>query len=221
MNEVPSRVRVAFQAWLDDIDDEFVGAALVVAEALPRTARALLLGEAAVVDVVRSMASDVNERCRWVEEQGFLLLAREAPVAGDLRRLVGILRLVTSVERSAALLRHVGEAVERVDTTALPAEIREIIEALGTHAGDVFRQGVDAWRRRDGLAVHEVDQSDETVDRLQERLLVRAREVVEGPAELLLLGLLARYYERIADHGVSFAQHASFAVTGERIDVGR
>ncbi|MBS3941126.1 MAG: hypothetical protein KG028_09210 [Actinobacteria bacterium] len=221
MNEVPARARMAFQAWLDDIDDEFVGAALLVAEALPRTARALLLGEAAVVDVVRSMASDVNERCRWVEEQGFLLLAREAPVAGDLRRLVGILRLVTSVERSAALLRHVGEAVERVDTTALPAEIREIIEALGANAGDVFRQGVDAWRRKDGLAVHEVDHSDETVDRLQQRLLVRAREVVEGPAELLLLGLLARYYERIADHGVSFAQHASFAVTGERIDVGR
>ncbi|MFA9444308.1 phosphate uptake regulator PhoU [Egicoccus sp. AB-alg6-2] len=214
-------LRGAFQARLDDVDDELVGAALVVAEALPRTARALLQGEAAVADVVRSMARDVNERCRWVEEQGFVLLAREAPVAGDLRRLVGILRLVTSVERSAALLRHIGEAVERVDTTALPDEIRAIIEALGTSAGEVFRQGVDAWRRRDALAVHEVDREDEMVDRLQQRLLGRAREVVDAPAELLLLGLLARYYERIADHGVSFAQHAAFAVTGARIDVGR
>ncbi|MFA9429788.1 phosphate uptake regulator PhoU [Egicoccus sp. AB-alg2] len=221
IHEPQAPVRVAFQQWLDEIDDELIGGALLVAEALPRSARAFLGRDLTVVDEVRAMASDVNDRCRRVEEQGFLLLARESPVAGDLRRLVGILRLVTAVERSAALLRHVGEAVERVDAPMLPAEIRTTIEELAAYTAEVFRRGVDAWRQRDGLAVHEVDRLDESVDRLQEHLLDASQRQVDGAAELLVLGLLARYYERIADHGVSFAQHATFAVTGERVDVGR
>ena len=218
--EPPGPARMAFHHWLDDIDDELIGGALLVAEVLPRAARAFLGGDRAVVDEVRAMAADVDERCRRVESQGFLLLARESPMAGDLRRLVGILRLVTAVERSAALLRHIGEAVERVDAPTLPPGIRATIDELGTATADVFRQGIDAWRRRDALAVHEIDRLDGAVDRLQVQLLDSAREQVDGAAELLLLGLLARYYERIGDHGVSFAQHATFAVTGERVDVG-
>jgi phosphate transport system protein len=45
-------------------------------------------------------------------------------------------------------------------------------------------------------------------------------EQLTDPAQLIALGLLARYWERIADHGVSFAQHGTFAVTGERVEVG-
>lgn len=167
------------------------------------------------------MAADVNERCRRVEDEGFLLLAREAPVSGDLRRLVAMLRLVWAVERSAALLRHVAETTERFDARLLPLQVRQQVEELAVRAAEVFRQGVDAWRLRDGLAITELDRRDAQVDVIAQGLMTRSEEQVDSPADLLMLGLLARYFERIADHGVAFAQHGTFAVTGERSPVRR
>jgi phosphate transport system protein len=212
-------VRVHFQGWLDEIDDELVGGALLVSAAVPRITRAWVAGDRAAIDETRALNADVCERVRRVEEQGFLLLAREAPVGGDLRRLVAMLRLVTSVERSAALLKHVAETLGRVEPGDLAPETRQQAEELGRRAGEVFRRGVDAWRSRDGLAVHELDDEDDGVDRLSIGLLQQA-DAVESPAEAMALAQLARYWERIADHGVSFAQHSTFAVTGERVEVG-
>jgi phosphate transport system protein len=220
VGEPARQVRVQYQRWLDDIDDELVGGALLVADSLPRITRAFLAADRTCIVEVQAMAADVTERCRLVEEQGFLLLAREAPVAGDLRRLVSILRLVFAVERSASLLRHVAESLDRFDPRFLPEDVRQQVEALAGRSGEVFRRGLDAWRQRDGLAVREVDELDTSVDALRDRVLELAERHMQGSSELLLLGLLARYYERIADHGVAFAQHATFAVTGERVQVG-
>jgi phosphate transport system protein len=220
LGEPARQVRVQYRQWLDDIDDELVGGGLLVNESLPRITRAFLAGDRACIDEVRATSSEVTERCRRVEEQGFLLLAREAPVAGDLRRLVSILRLVFAVERSASLLRHVAESLDRFDPRCLPPDVRQQVEELAGASAQVFGRGLDAWRRRDGLAVHEVDTLDDDVDSLHDRLLALAEVQMEGSSELLLLGLLARHYERIADHGVAFAQHATFSATGQRVQVG-
>jgi phosphate transport system protein len=214
------RLRVEYRQWLDDIDDELVGGGLLVSESLPRVTRAFLAGDQTCIDEVRAMAGEATERCRHVEEQGFLLLAREAPVAGDLRRLVSILRLVFAVERSASLVRHVAETLDRFDPRDLPHDVRQLVEELAGGSAQVFARGLDAWRRRDGLAVYEIDGMDSDVDTMRDGLLELAERRMAGSTELLLLGLLARYYERIADHGVAFAQHATFALTGDRVQVG-
>lgn len=215
----PARLR--FQRRLDAVDDDLVAGAVVLAETLPRATRALLRADHALVAEVRTLTHGVQQRCAGVEDAGFRLLALEAPVAGDLRRLVAILRLVTSVDRAAALIRHVAETADQLDAGTLPVSVRTHLEDLSGRATEVFRAGVDGWRRRDALAVGEVAAMDDAVDRLQDEVLAAARREVTWPAGLVLLGLLGRYYERVADHGVAFAQHATFAVTGERVAVGR
>lgn len=215
-----TELRTEYQAWLDDVDDELVGAALLVVEAMPRALRSLLINEEGIVTEMRSIAADVRERTRYVEQQGFLLLAREAPVSGDLRRLVSLLRLVYDVDRAGRLLQHVASSVERIDARQLPAEVRTLLEELGTRSIEVFRGGVDAWRQRDGLAVSDLDRMDGDVDTLRTSLLVRTKDLQGAASEVLVLGLLGRYFERLADHGVAFAQHVTFVVTGTRVDVG-
>jgi phosphate transport system protein len=215
-----TELRTEYQAWLDDVDDELVGAALLVVEAMPRAVRSLLINEEGIVTEMRSIAADVRERTRYVEQQGFLLLAREAPVSGDLRRLVSLLRLVYDVDRAGRLLQHVASSVERVDARQLPAEVRTLLEELGARSIEVFRRGVDAWRQRDGLAVQDLDRMDGDVDTLRTTLMLRTKDLQGAASEVLVLGLLGRYFERLADHGVAFAQHVTFVVTGTRVDVG-
>ena len=214
-------MRIAFHNQLDAMDDDFVAAALVVADALPRLTAGFLGGDESIMQDAIDMSIDVSERVEDVEDRAFILLAREAPVANDLRRLVALLRLSSDVDRSAALLKHVCLTLERFDPRLMPEHMRGQLSELAERAAQVFRAGVDAWRRHDADAVRAVDDLDEDVDRLQQLLLERAAELDDARDEMLVMGLLARYYERIADHGVAIARDAAFVATGDRVSVGK
>ena len=215
-------IRNEFQGALDAIDDKLVAAALEVADQLPVLTTAFLQGDQSSIDAARDLAFRVGDACLQIEDDGFVLLAREAPVAGDLRRLVALLRLTTDVDRSAALLRHVSETLRRFDPRFLPDDLRLQLEEMSQRATGVFRAGIDAWRRRDALAVTEVDQLDDAVDRLQDVVIQRSLELqTERSSDMIVLGLVARYFERIADHGVAIAQDAAFVATGQRVRTSR
>lgn len=206
---------------LDAIDDAFTGASLRVAESIPELSRRFLSGDRGAAEVATTFARHVQRRCHEVDESGFVLLARQAPVGGDLRRLVALLRLTVDVDRSAALLLHVCQTLRHFDPRLLAAAERRQLEELAVRSGRVFRAGVDAWRCKDALAVNEVEVLDEEVDRLQRVVLEHAGDRRDGADEVLVLGLVARYYERIADHGVALARDATFVVTGERVNARR
>lgn len=209
--------RGAFHRMLEAIDDRFTDTAVAVGEALPRLHRAYLAGDVDCIDDARALAAVTAERMAQVEQAAFVLLAREAPVGGDLRRVVAILRLVHDVERAGALVRHVCETLRRLDPRSLPPDLRRLVDELGTRAAEVYVRGIDAWRRRDALAVTEVDGLDEHVDRLQLRLyaaLAGSQGLGDAP---LVAGLVARYYERLADHAVTIARDTAFVATGDRV----
>lgn len=209
--------RHAFHRSLDGIDDVFTAAATSVGEAMPRFHRAYLAGDEHILPEVRTLARRVAADMADVEHGAFVLLARESPVGRDLRRIVAILRLVHDVDRCAALLRHVCETMRRLDPRSLPPGLYAAVDELGRRATDVYVRGVDAWRRRDALAVAEVDQLDELVDRLQLQLyadLAAKDGLGDAP---LVVGLVTRYYERLADHAVTIARDTSFVATGERV----
>jgi phosphate transport system protein len=212
-----STLRREYIQHLEQTEDAFVAAAARVADAMGPVTRDFLEADTAAVERGQRMAREVHQACRDVEDQGFLLLARNAPVGGDLRLLVALLRLVHDVDRAAALLAHVPETLERFDPRFLPAEVRQQLEEMAARAADVYRAGLDAWRTRDTLAIADVATADEAVDHLQVALLESATRVEGLDDANQILGLLARYYERIADHGVALARDVAFVVTGERV----
>lgn len=179
--------------------------------------RSYLRGDEAVVDEGRRLHDDVHGEARGVEDGGFLLLARHQPMGGDLRRIVALLRMCVNLDRAAALLRHVGETRTLLDPDAFDSELRATVVELSDRSAAIFRGGVDAWRAKDALAVNELDSADEAVDRLQELLLDSVSDRTDLVDERLMLGLLARYLERIADHGVAIARDTAFVVSGERV----
>lgn len=208
-------LREDFHRNLEALDEHLVKAGGLIVDALPRLTRAFLAGDRASIEDAEEMAGKVQARCSAVRERGFVLLARESPVGGDLRQLVAILRITIDVDRSASLLKHVLRSLRWFEPADLPAPLRGTLAELAIRSGQVFRGGVDAWRGRDALAVAELDTADDRVDALQEELLTSSTEAGLG-SELIVIGLLARYFERLADHGVVLAGETSFVVTGER-----
>jgi len=214
--------RHAFHKELDSIDDAFVAAGLHVAEALPRLSAGFLAGDRSVIAESEALALATADTCELVDEAGFILLARQAPVSGDLRRLVALLRMTMDVNRSASLLRHACLTLNTFEPRFLAEPLRSQLDELATQSCGVFAAGMDAWRRRDALALSEIDRQDDDVDELQKVLWEEAQRDGDDVGEgMLVLGLLARYFERIADHGVEIARDTAFVATGQRIRVGR
>lgn len=213
---MPSELRVDYHRQLQATEDRLLEAAYRVAELMPRVSRAWTQGDTTIVDEASSLRDGVADDCERVEDEAFRLFALQTPVAGELRTLVALLRLVSHVDRASALLSHVASSIEQMPTDELPESVRDIVQELAERSTEVFRLGLDAWRTRDAEALPDVVDADESVDTLQVSLLESARGGEMSNEALVGLGLLARYYERIADHGVAFARDVCFVVTGRR-----
>ena len=206
--------RSDFATQLVTCDEGIVAAARAVAHGLAVLGPRFLSGDHTTARDAETVEASVHAVCRGVEQTAFVLLARQAPVGSDLRRVVAVLRLVGDVDRAATLLRHVCST--ELSPADLPYDVAADLASLVRAATRVFAAGVDAWAHHDGLAVTEVEPLDRDVDDLQQALLERACAAVVSSRDLVALGLLGRYLERIADHGVAFARDIAYVITGER-----
>ena len=213
----PSGNRVRFQQKLAACDGELVAVAKLVRDAIGPVTTAFLEADSHTAERAIVADTEVDRRCLRLEEACYALLAQESPVAGDLRRVVAVLRCVQDVQRSGDLLRHVAESLRWVHPPAMPQELRALIGQLGEVCGGIFSAAIDAWGRHDPLAANDLEERDDQVDLLQKVLLTELYTGAPSVEESVSLALIARYYERIADHGVEMARQVAYFLTGERV----
>jgi phosphate transport system protein len=213
-------MRNAYVDKLDTIVEDLVAMTHEVQEAVARATRALLTADAEVAERVISDDADIDAARERVELQAFELLALQQPVASDLRMLIAALRMVADLERMGDLSVHVAKVARlRVPLVAVPTEMVPTIERMavvaekmvGTVAGVIADRDVEGARR--------MEEDDEEMDQLRRssfRLMLDDSWSygVEPAVDIALLG---RYYERIADHGVSLARRVVYLVTGETV----
>jgi phosphate transport system protein len=213
-------MRNAYVDKLDTIVEDLVAMTHEVQEAVARATRALLTADAEVAERVISDDADIDAARERVELQAFDLLALQQPVAGDLRMLIAALRMVADLERMGDLSVHVAKVARlRVPLVAVPTEMVPTIERMavvaekmvGTVAGIIADRDVEGARR--------MEEDDEEMDQLRRssfRLMLDDSwpHGVEPAVDIALLG---RFYERIADHGVSLARRVVYLVTGETV----
>lgn len=213
----PDGPRSRYRADLHEVDRELVAVAEEVASAAPVVIAGLLSGDPAARDEASRVDAERRRRCRQLEDRCFVLIAREGPVAADLREIVAVTRAITDLERCSRLLVHIAAAVGTVDAGRLPPPLWETLEDMADAARRTFTAGVDAWGRRDGLAINELRALDDEVDRLEEALLSDLYGGELPIEDVVAIALLSRFFERLADHGVALGAHISWAVTGDRV----
>jgi phosphate transport system protein len=152
-----------------------------------------------------------------VETRAFDLLARQQPVAGDLRTIVTSLRIVSDLERAGDYAHHVAAvARRRYPAHAVPAELSGTVVEMGQLAQRILTKTGSALASRSMRLAAEVERDDDLVDALHQRLFgVLLAEGWRGGVEAAIdVVLCGRYYERCADHAVSVARRVPFLVTG-------
>ncbi|MGI4894081.1 MAG: phosphate signaling complex protein PhoU [Janthinobacterium lividum] len=211
--------------------DELVNLVNTLVEMTNLAESAMSRATTALLDADRELAEDViasdariDSLQRDLEERSLQLLARQQPVATDLRVVVTALRMSSSLERMGDLARHVAKLARlRHPDPVVPQEIRATILQMGQVAERIVAKAGSVIASRDVAMAGQMELDDDEMDRLHrevfEQLLSRSWN---HPTEVAVdLTLCSRYYERFADHAVSVAKSVVFLVTGSHEDEDR
>ncbi|POX52869.1 phosphate signaling complex protein PhoU [Streptomyces sp. Ru72] len=214
-------MREAYHAELGAISDGLVEMANLVGSAIGLATTALLDADLQLAESVISADQRVDDLQRDLENRAIAVLARQQPVATDLRIVVTSLRMSADLERSGDLAQHVAKLARmRYPERAVPRDLRRTILEMGQLAQRLMAQAADVILTQDVKVALRLEQDDDRMDELhrttfQHLMDERWHHGVETAVDVALVG---RYYERFADHAVSVAQRVVYLVTGEHAD---
>jgi phosphate transport system protein len=212
-------VRNVYHDELVGLVDTLVEMTRLAESAMTRATTALLEADRELAETVISADSRIDQLQRDLEERAVDVLARQSPVATDLRVVVTALRMSSSLERMGDLARHVAKLARlRHPLPVVPAELRATVREMGEVAERIVAKAGNVIATRDVRMAAEIELDDDEMDHLHrqvfEQLLSRTWD---HPTEVAVdLTLCSRYYERFADHAVSVAKSVVFLVTGSR-----
>ncbi|WP_049568955.1 phosphate signaling complex protein PhoU [Nonomuraea sp. SBT364] len=212
-------MRDAYHEELDSLTDKLVEMTRLVRSAISRATTALLDSDLQLAESVISRDEEVNAIFADIEASIFDLMARQQPVAVDLRMVVTALRMGTDLERMGDLAVHVAKVARlRHPESAIPAEIRSTIVEMGQIAENLVTKAGSCVASRDVDSALELEQDDDAMDRLHRRLFknILGKDWAHGVEPAIDITLIGRYYERYADHAVRVARDVVYLVTGSR-----
>lgn len=212
-------MRDAFHEDLDKISDQLVEMTRLSASAMSRATTALLDADLELAEGVISADQEIDGIRSDLDELAVELLARQQPVATDLRIVVTALHMASSLERMGDLAEHVAKVARlRYPQSAVPPEMRATIVAMGQIADRLVLRAGEIIASKDHEAAKNLSAEDDEMDALHRRVFsTLAAEDWNHPTDVAVdITLLSRYYERFADHAVAVASQVVYLVTGQR-----
>jgi phosphate transport system protein len=212
-------VREHYREELEDINTCLVEMANAVGSAMSKATTALLDADVAVADLVIAGDERIDATRESIEQRCFTLLARQQPVATDLRTVTAAMRIVADLERMGDLAVHVAKVARmRFPDHAVPQEVRPIFLEAGHVAEGVVTKCATVIATLDVEAAGQLESEDDLMDRLHRQLFreLLSKDWPHGMEAAIDITLLGRFYERFADHAVSVARRVVYLVTGER-----
>jgi len=211
-------LRSAFQDELDGVTATLVGLSSLVSDAISKSTHALLTANLPEAEAVIAADDRVDDIQHELDARIIDIIARQQPVASDLRALVTALRMSADLERMGDMAHHIAKITRlRHPNSAVPSELLVTIEEMGKVARSISDKVGGVINSRDVDKALEVEKDDDEMDKLHREVISALtgsswNKRVDSAIDLTLLG---RYYERYADHAVSVARRVYFLVTGE------
>ena len=211
-------MRDSFHDDLDGIGTSLVEMGHLVNKAMERATTALLTADLKVAEEVISEDDAIDEMQHDIEARAINLMARQQPVAGDLRTLVTSLRMSADLERMGDLAHHVAKLTRmRYPSAAVPPELVLTLQEMGNVTARITKKAIGVIESRNLEAALQLEKDDDEMDILHRRLfeILLDDSWPYGIETAIDMTLLGRYYERCSDHAVSIARRVYYLVTGE------
>ena len=211
-------MRTAYHDQLDALTAQLGEMCGKAGVAMERATRALLQADLMLAEQVITDHEQISAMSVRAEEAAFVLLALQAPVAGDLRAIVSSIQIVADVDRMGALALHVAKiARRRHPQHALPEEVNGYFAEMGRVAVELGNAAQEAVVSGDPEKAARLREEDDAMDDLHRHLftVLMDRDWKHGVAAAVDVTLLGRFYERFADHAVEIGRRVIFQATGK------
>jgi phosphate transport system protein len=211
-------MRDVYQEQLDELADGLAAMCEEVAAAMEKATRSLLECDLQLAEEVISEDVRVDDLRAAAEEKAFALLALQAPVATDLRIVVSAIHGAGDIERMGDLALHVAQAARRRHPQpVLPEEVAPYFAEMGRVGVALAKKAGEVIRTRDLAQAAELESDDDAMDDLHRHMftVLMDRNWSHGVGPAVDITLLARFYERYADHAVAVARRIVYVVTGQ------
>lgn len=211
-------MRTEFHQQLDELNADLAHMCELAGEAIQRATLGLLTVD---LEAAERVLSDLEILARLrsdVDHAALIVLARQAPVASDLRAVVAAVQITSDADRMGDLAAHVARIVRRRHPApVLPSEVVGQFSEMGGLAVDLAEDAAAVIADGDPARASRIRDDDEAMNDMHRRLFttVLSQEWNHGVPAAVDLVLLGRFYERFADHAVAIATRVLFRSTGQ------
>ena len=223
MNEVRKvhPVREIFQSQLQEVQSRLVEIAEDTARTIEKATKAFGTSDVILADEAIVLSEATGEKALALDELAIRILAKQSPVARDLRVLVSALRISASLERMGALAGHIAAIARyRFPGAAVPDSLKATFDEMGNLDVSLAKQLVQLLKTTDADFAREIQAQDARVDELHRHVfdVVLGDDWKENAVFTVDVTLASRYHERFADHVVDISAKVSYLTTGDWAD---
>jgi len=211
-------IRSLFQEELDGVSQSLIDLTTMVTKSMKKATEALLSSDLQAAEDVISDDEKIDNYQHELDSRIIDIIARQQPVASDLRALITALRMSADLERMGDLSHHIAKIARlRHPESAVPQELHDMVRHLGDAAVKISEKISIVIETRNIALALQLEEDDDIVDSLHRELIGKLTDGSwdKGVAAAIDITLLGRYYERFADHAVSVSRRIYFLVTGE------
>ncbi|WP_047979910.1 phosphate signaling complex protein PhoU [Ornithinibacillus contaminans] len=217
---MPSREQ--FHTELDELNEDIVTLAKHTEKGLRNAVDALFKQD---IELARKVIQDdklIDKQEAAINDKTILLIAKQQPVATDLRRLIIALRVVTDIERMGDNAKNIAKAAIRLgnhNVLSVPPELQTMRDMTLS----MLETSMEAFRGEDILIAQKLSEMDDRVDKLYKHivseLLTKTATNPDQIQYVMQIAFSARYIERFADHITNIGESILFLVKGEIVDL--
>src|SRR3990172_13203909 len=211
-------MRRGFHDELQALEGEILHMGSLVEESLAMVLKALAARDEGIAGTVIDNDDFVDQKYVEIEHRILGLLARQAPVAGDLRLISGILHINIHLERMGDLCVNMAKFVRLPRDFLVNPQMQETLEERGARAKKMIAASLQAFAQRDLELALNLPRMDDSLDRMNKQMF---KEIAASAGDERMLDwasrmvMVSRYLERLGDHAVDIGEQVAFIVTGE------
>lgn len=211
-------MREVFQQELREVQDGLVEIAGLVADSIEKATRAFTESDVSLAEEVIAEDPRIDQAAVALDELAITILARQQPVARDLRIVVSALRISASLERMGDMSTHIAQLARyRFPDKVVPKSLRSTFAEMGRLDVEIARKLTRLLDNEDVKLAEEIRNEDDKIDALHLSVFDKVLgETWKGEAvDTVDATLASRYHERFADHAVSISKKVQYLATGD------
>jgi len=216
-------MREVFQQELAEVQERLVEIATLVENSIDNATRAFNESNVSLAEAVIAADDRIDTAAIALDELAINILARQQPVARDLRIVVSALRISASLERMGDMSEHIAQLARyRFPDKVVPKSLRSTFAELGRLDVQIARKLTELLRTEDVRLAEEIRNEDDQIDALHLSVFekVLGESWKGGAVDTVDATLASRYHERFADHAVSIAKKVQYLATGDWVAAG-